>query len=559
MLELVEGDTLADRIHRSPVLVKEALAIARQIVDALDAAHVKGIVHRDLKPANIKITPDGVVKVLDFGLAKAVAEDASASDLTQLPTVIACGTSEGVILGTPAYMSPQQAGGKTVDKRTDIWAFGCVLYEMLTGRAAFAQGTTSDTVAAILEREPNWTALPSISPRLSALLRRCLHKDPKLRLRDIGDARSDLEDGLTPADLSMETTFASRHRAAVIPWSIAGIAIAALLMLLIVPRMTDRSSPDIRQISRTTILLPDDEGLERGEGSYPLALSPDGARLVYVAASDGTAQLFMRRLDELVPAPIPGTKGASNPFFSPDGMWVAYFAAGLLQKASVAGGAPLQICPVEGSIIHGSWARDGTIVFAARRLGLFTVSAAGGTPRSIPDSLEADWPEVLPDRKTLLVTWGGSGLVAMSLDGNSRRVVASGNDDFTSRPWFKQARITAPQVLGAGYLLQARYIRTGHLVLGQSASVMRAIAFDAVSATVHGASVSLVDSVYQAPGAGAVYFSISDTGLLTYSAENRQRELVWVDREGRATSISDGREAFRLPRLSRTEHAWPLS
>jgi serine/threonine-protein kinase len=333
------------------------------------------------------------------------------------------------------------------------------------------------------------------------------------------------------------------------------MAIAGLLTLLIASRSTIPSAPDDRQISRTAIVLPDDQELERGVGgSYPLALSPDGTRLVYAAASDGTTQLYLRGLGELEPAPIPGTKGASNPFFSPDGTWVAFFAGGLLQKAHVGGGTPIQICPVGGSIATGSWAHDGTIVFTVRGSGLFTVSTAGGTPKLIPDSLGADWPHVLPDGKTVLVTWGGSGLVAMSLDGSNRRVVAFRSDDFVEpwarAPWLQQAKATVPRVLGAGFLLQARYVRTGHVVYGQSPAVVRAIAFDAASATVRGASVSLIDSVYQAPGAGAVYFSTSDTGLLTYSVENRRRELVWVNREGRATPISDSREAFRQVRLS---------
>jgi serine/threonine protein kinase len=192
VLELVEGDTLTDRIRRSPVPVKETVAIVRQIAEALDAAHGRGVVHRDVKPANIKIAPDGVVKVLDFGLAKAVAGDAAAPDLSQSPTVTAGATDEGVILGTAADMSPEQARGQPVDKRTDIWAFGCVLYEMLAGRPAFAQGTISDTIVAVLDREPDWEALPPLPPRLSALLRHCLQKDPKQRLRDIGDARGEL-------------------------------------------------------------------------------------------------------------------------------------------------------------------------------------------------------------------------------------------------------------------------------------------------------------------------------------------------------------------------------
>jgi eukaryotic-like serine/threonine-protein kinase len=555
VLELVEGATLAERIGRSKggLPVKEASAMARQIADALDAAHEKGIVHRDLKPANIKVTSDGTVKVLDFGLAK-LASHAGDTDMTESPTLTVGGTREGVVVGTAAYMSPEQARGAPMDKRTDIWAFGCVLYEMLTGRAAFARGTISDTLVAILDREPDWQAMPPIPPRLSALIRHCLQKDPKLRLRDIGDARNELGDERGLAESSVAAAFTGRPRSAAIPWLITGLAVAALLTLLIAPRFATRDTRETSQISRTAIVLPDAQQLQRSAGSYPLTLSRDGTRLVYVAESEGTTQLYMRDLAELAPTSMPGTKGASNPFFSPDGMWVAFFAGGMLQKAAVAGGTPVQICPVGGTLVNGAWSRDGTIVFAVRGSGLFTVSDAGGTPRLIPDSRGADWPDVLPDGKTVLVTWGGSGIVAMSFDGSNRRVVAVRSDDYVdpnaSAPWLQQAKATAPRVLGAGYLLQARYVPTGHVVYGQSPGVVRAVAFDAATATIRAASLSLIDSVYEAPGAGAVYFSISDTGLLTYSTENRQRQLVWVDREGHATPLAESHEAFRQPRLS---------
>jgi serine/threonine protein kinase len=552
VLELIEGDTLGVRIQRGPVPAKEALAIARQIADALDAAHERGIVHRDLKPANIKITPVGVVKVLDFGLAKAVRGEVATPDLAESPTMAAHRTRDGVILGTAAYMSPEQARGVRVDKRTDIWAFGCVLYEMLSGRMAFGRGTISDTIVAILEGEPDWDELRSTPPHLSELIRHCLQKDVNLRLRDIGDARNGLGDDVKSGESLIHATHVSRPFSAVIPWLIAGLAVIALVTLL-VTRPALQEPLAAPQISRTTILVPSDQYLDNGSGSYSLALSPDGTRLVYAAAREGTPELYIRSLGELTPTLIPGTKGASNPFFSPDAVWVAFFADGMLQKVAVVGGAPVQVCPVERGVVHGTWAGAGNIVFAVRGSGLFTVPAGGGTPRLVPDSLGSDWPNVLPDGKTVLVTWDGAGIVAMSLDGSNRRVVAfrSDLDDEPGRtPWLKQENTHTPRVLGAGYLLQAKYLPTGHLAYGQSPGVVRAVSFDASSATVRGPSFPLVDSVYQAPGSGAVYFAISDSGLLTYSTENRLRQLVLVDREGTGMPLGDTREPFRFPRLS---------
>ncbi len=325
VLELVDGDTLADRIARGPIPVRDTLNIARQIADALETAHEKGIVHRDLKPANIKITPDGVVKVLDFGLAKAVSSGAVTADLTQSPTLTVGGTREGVILGTAAYMSPEQARGQPVDKRTDIWAFCCVLYEMLTGRLAFGRDTVSDTVAAVIEREPDWSALPpSLSPTLKVYLRRCLEKNPRNRVHDVADIRLALEGAFDcPPTGSKKSPWRQ--------WSVAVIAAIALAGLGATTAWLLKSGPSERPavaqlVTRVSVRTPPLAVQERAL-SPAVALSPDGAHLAYVAGDGATGQLYVRRLDSFEAKPVQGADNAHGPFFSPDGKWIAFFLA----------------------------------------------------------------------------------------------------------------------------------------------------------------------------------------------------------------------------------------
>jgi eukaryotic-like serine/threonine-protein kinase len=305
VLELVEGDTLADRLQRGPVPVGEALNLARQIVEALDAAHEKGIIHRDLKPANIKITPDGVVKVLDFGLAKVASKDGSVRDLTQSPTVTVGGTHDGIILGTAAYMSPEQARGQAVDKRADIWAFGCVLYEMLTGRVAFAGQTVSDTIAAILDREPDWKALPAdVSPTTRHLLMRCLRKGTKQRLHDIADARIELDD---PPNDAVHTAPVARPalQRRLLPWvggALAGSLVAGVVTLGV--RDVPREDGSVRF---TVSIPPTDQFPVEAGMPVAVAVSPDGDRIVFVVRRNGVERLYSRRLNELDASAIPGT------------------------------------------------------------------------------------------------------------------------------------------------------------------------------------------------------------------------------------------------------------
>jgi hypothetical protein len=334
VLELVDGETLAERIGRGRLRVADARAVATQIVAALDAAHERGIVHRDLKPVNVKITSAGTVKVLDFGLAKAVTAGGDAHG----PTVTIDGTREGLIVGTVAYMSPEQARGQPVDKRTDIWAFGCVLYEMLTGRAAFAGETVSDTIAAVLDRDPDWAALPTTTPAsIRSLLRRVLERDLKRRLRDIGDAGVELSSAkesdtkLAVIGDDVERRRARRRRMA---WVAASVALAGAIGFgILSPR---RSAPEAdTPVSRIAIALPPGQLIARIAAGPSVAISPDGTRLAYVAGETGGVQgIYLRPLEGLEGTRVPGTDGGSAPFFSPDGQWLGFYGDGKLKKVS---------------------------------------------------------------------------------------------------------------------------------------------------------------------------------------------------------------------------------
>lgn len=538
VLELVEGETLAERLARSPLSVEEALTIAVQIADALDAAHEKGIVHRDLKPANIKITADQIVKVLDFGLAKAIAPPGleGAGAASQLPTVTAGATRDGVVAGTVGYMSPEQSRGQAVDKRTDIWAFGCVMYEMLTGHAAFPGDTLPDTIAAVLGREPDWSTLPPTTPpSIRRLMERCLEKDLKRRLRDIFDARLELEDAVTgrrtPADAPPRWL---RDR---LFWLVVPAAVGAVIAILVigtVPRATLPISP----VTRTAIVLPAEQELDLDLRSSPLALAPDGGRLAYVVDRDGFKELYIRELSALEATPIPGTTGATQPFFSPDSEWVAFFARGMLYKVSIRGGAPLPICRVSGITMGGSWGPGEAIVFATLDAGLFKVGT-DGVPIRLPGISRGQWPEILPDAKTVLFSVG-TAIAATTLEGQTERILTEDGA--------RGSR--APAVLGAGQIGPIHFVPTGHLIFGHGASGVAAVPFDYRSLTLKGSPVSVVDAVFRSADGGPLYFTVSRTGVLVYTPENQRRRLMWVERDGRATAVADDREAFRYPRLS---------
>ncbi len=513
-MELVEGEDLAERLKRGAIPVDEAVAIAKQVAEALEEAHEKGIVHRDFKPSNVKVTPEGKVKVLDFGLATAFTGEgpgaAASADLSQSPTLARTGTAAGIILGTAAYMSPEQARGKPVDKRTDIWAFGVVLFEMLSGRRLFTGETVSDVLASVLKTEPDWRALPAATPpRIRGMLRRCLARGPKLRLRDIGDARLVLEEALAgaPGEESAPpgSTRPSRERT----WK----ALAAASTLLAVAfgalwagssRRTSSPTPALR----ASIPLPEGLHLD-GFGPPVLALSRDGRTLAFVArGATGAPRLYVRPLDAAQAVLVPGSDTAEGPFFSPDGRWVA-FAVG----TSLAGGQPPElrkysletqltqtIGPLE-DYFGGVWREDDSILFVgAVPGGLWTVPASGGAPRLLverfrrgdrEEAMRVAWPDLLPDGRTLLLNDANSPaeshLVTVDL--------ASGEmKDLGLRGW------------------GARWVSTGHVVYaGLDASLM-AVPFDAKDLRPKGTPVALApDTALARLNAPAVAFSHTGT------------------------------------------------
>jgi len=541
VLELVEGETLSRRIRQAGkgrLVADRALNIARQMADALDAAHEKGIVHRDLKPANIALAPGDVVKVLDFGLAK-LAPPRAADDTSDVsPTVTVDATREGIVMGTVAYMSPEQARGQAVDKRTDIWGFGCVLFEMLTGRAAFARATTSDTLAAILASQPDWDALPATTPpAVRRLLRRCLEKDLKDRARDIGDVRMELDEALsTDRDAGSAGATASRH--GVPGWMLAVAGFIAAVSVGSAVWMSTRSGRGSDPVTRTTLSLPPNHELDTGGGAAPMAISPDGRRLAYVA-SDGTrTQLYLRQLDTFEPRAIAGTDGAQYPFFSPDGRWVAFFADSKLKRVSVESGSPLTICDAPTVGRGGSWGADGTIVFDPGGAGLLRVAGEGGRPEPLSsadpamDQKDLSWPQFLPGGRALLVTVGRTGsmdttIAALSLDTLQWRQVGPGS--------------------------QAQYLPPGFLIyhaIGVREGELHAVAFDSTSLATSGTPFAVLDSVLRAPDAGAAYFGVAPSGTLIFAPGGYARSLVQVDRNGRRTPLLDDRRGFRRPELS---------
>ncbi len=357
IMELVQGETLADRIRHGPIPMDEALPIAKQIAEALDEAHEKGIIHRDLKPANIKVAPDGKVKVLDFGLAKACEPDQRDAAASNSPTAMSmAATNAGMILGTAAYMSPEQAKGKMVDRRADIWAFGVVLYEMLTGRMLFSGETISETMAAVMMKQPDWNRLPANTPaRLRELVRRCLVKEPRNRMRDIGDARIAIEEVQNGAEVDGDVSQPhARHRPKVLVGITAVLLLAVIFFVALSAVYFNRTAlPEIRF----------EMNMPSTGDPLSFAISPDGRLLVFSASNEGKSELSIRPLDSLATRPLAGTDGARYPFWSPDSASVGFFADGKLKRIDIVGGAP-QVLANAGQGAGGSWSRDGIIVFA---------------------------------------------------------------------------------------------------------------------------------------------------------------------------------------------------
>ncbi len=554
IMELVEGLTLADRLAAGAMPLDEALPIARQIVEALEAAHASGIIHRDLKPANIKVRPDGTVKVLDFGLAKALeSEGAPRPGATSSPTISMHATAAGIIMGTAAYMSPEQARGRPVDRRADVWAFGAVLYEMLTGRRVFEADDTSDVLALVLTKDPDWGALPaSTPPVISKLLRRCLERDVKRRLPDIAVARLDIDDAVaTPAvdgapAVAGRSTIALLTRRSLLPFA-AGAALAALLLWGGASRRGTDSTQPPSPLVRFGITLPAGAPIALSFNDRDLALSPDGRRVVYTAGPE--AELVIRAFDSLDPLPLAGITNARAPFVSADGRWIGFFdrldeglmtgplLSGTLKRVPIGGGPPSVIASISGGSRGATWGSDDSIVFATSdpATGLLRVAARGGEPEVLtrPDATKKErdhlFPSLLPGNRGAVFTIVGAKL---------ERSVAVLNLD--TRDW----KIVLPSGSQAGY------VDTGHLVY-ENGGALWAVRFDLSTLEVVGDSVPVLEQVTWR--AATANFVVSHQGTLVYAPSagaGTARSLVWYDRRGNETPVGVPQRAYHLPRLS---------
>ena len=540
VMELVEGLTLADWIAQGPIPLDEALPIAKQIAEALEVAHEHGIIHRDLKPANIKVRPDGTVKVLDFGLAKALAGDAAISPaaLTNSPTITSpVGvTGVGVLLGTAAYMSPEQAKGRAVDKRSDVWAFGCVLYEMLTGRRAFAGEDVPETIGAVIHKEPDWTALPAATPpAIRTLLRRCLQKDRRQRIPDVGVARIEIQDVIAagPAGVSPPRA-ATRYRER-LAWAVAAVACAVAAGVAASSWLRPAAKPDAPAILAS--ILPVEEAAMAGLPPSRFAISPDGRYLAFTAGP-GPPRLWVRSLETDARQHLPGTEGAFAPFWSPDSQSLAFIAGGKLKTISVSGGPVNTLADANNTA--GSWSPGDVIVFPnAIGSGLSRINAAGGpvTPATTLDTAAGDnrhwWPYFLPDGQHFLYEAVG-GSAGMS----DPRAVYVGSLD----PGEK-SRL----VLNAGS--NAKYAE-GHILFMQGGTLM-AQPFDVDRLELTGEATPVAERVEVGGLTGTSgAFSVSNAGVLVYQRTNGElgNQLVWFDRTGKQIAVV-GERAEYLPPL----------
>ncbi len=530
VLELVPGDTLDARLAAGPLPLDEALDVCRQIAEGLEAAHEAGIVHRDLKPANIRLTNDGVAKVLDFGLAKPLRADTKTASTS-------LATEDGRLLGTPTYMAPEQARGKSVDRRVDVWAFGCVLFECLTGKRPFDGPTTTDVLAAIVQQEPNWSLLPAATPsHIRVLLRRCLAKDPRQRLRDIGEARFALE---SQADVDAVSHAQRGSGQPVWWWLVAAVAVVATGLWV---RSAFWVSAPAPQVTRASIPVPEAEAVLAGFQMGAIALDPSGRTIAFCAQRDNRTLLYVRALDADHATVVPGSDGAHNPFFSPDGQWVGFFAREKLMKAFVSGGDPLELLPAAQDR-GATWLDDGSIVVAPSTADpLIRIPAQGGTPEAITvlDSTRNErthrWPCALPGGEWLLFTVGTTDrpaeyehamICAVSIKTGERRDVLTGAS---------MAKFCAPD----------------HLILGLG-STLYATPFDLRSLKSSGSPLPVLTGVVNTFGSGNVQFDVARDGTLAYlpnSPEFDNTELIWMDRSGRVTPIPAPPQPYRVPRVT---------
>jgi hypothetical protein len=544
VMELVDGEDLAKRLARGPVPLGETLPIARQIAAALEAAHDAGIVHRDLKPANIKLSDDGVVKVLDFGLAKAIGPATGigqpATEILDSPTITTPAmTQAGMILGTAAYMAPEQAKGRPADKRADVWAFGCVLYEMLTGTRAFEGDDVSDTLAAILRAEPDWTRIPAGVPEsVLQLIRGCLEKDRRARVPDIAVVRYLLDDKFRPHAAAQATVVASpaRRLAVVVAAAAFAIGVVGTMVLRSRPAPVTAAAPQ----SRLAVLT--DPPMYIAAAGGTLAIAADASFIVYAAGSTAADnQLVVRSLDSLTATPLGGTVNARFPFISPDNKWIGFFAGRDVKKIAVTGGEPITLSPFSGMARGGTWSEDGTIVFASTLdPGLMRVPASGGTATPITRAFDAtnrplhQYPSFLP---------GGTSVLFSILP-------PGGNVTSIATVDIKTGVITTVHADG-GFV--PTYLPSGHIV-SDRAGRLQARAFDLATGKVSGDPVTVATGITQNVQ-GVASYAVSRNGVLIYTtvssnAAHSSRTLVWVDRRSGETPLGTPTRSYEVARIS---------
>jgi serine/threonine-protein kinase len=530
VLELVDGDTLADRIARGRMPSAEAIAVAKQILDGLEAAHAHGIVHRDLKPSNIKLRPDGTVKILDFGLAKALGHTAADESAPQQVSSI---TRLGVVTGTPAYMSPEQAGGLRVDARTDLWSFGCVFYEMLTGQRAFTGGNVSETLAAVMAAEPRWDALPrDVSPSVRLFLKRCLSKDPKQRIADARTMGQALEgafdiDVVEPKTRTRDA-YPARWRTLAMAGAIATLALLTGLAVWVIGRPTAVAP----LVSRFVVPLPEGQRLVANNDGHVLSISRNGTHIAFAAGGG----LWLRPLETPTPTVVRSTErsDAHTPFFSPDGEWVAYYdeVSRELKRAAVGGGLPVVIAAIDRPF-GATWPTSDRILYGRGADGIWQVAPTSGAPEqviAVAEGEEAHSPQVLPDGRVLFTlkprgvsSWNDAQIVAQARGSTRPQVVVQRGRD-------------------------ARYLPTGHLVyassLTEDSDELLAVRFDVGTARIERGPVPLVQSVESAylQYTDASQFAVADNGTLVYvprgAGLDERRSLVWVTRDGNEAPVS---------------------
>jgi serine/threonine-protein kinase len=534
VMELVEGEDLAQRIERGPIPIKDAIRVARQVAEGLEAAHAKGIVHRDLKPGNIRITPEATVKILDFGLAREWGPGPGDADFTESPTITAGMTREGTILGTAPYLSPEQARGQSVDRRTDIWAFGCVLYEMITGQRAFPGDTSTEIIARVLERQPDWSALPAtVPPALRRLLGRCLEKDLRRRLRNAGDVGLTLEDLdlEEPAIVTPSRRPSARRAAKIAPWLVAAAATSLAIVVWYGTSLVKApwTSPVVRFTEDPPAPL--DLGF-LGHSGAAVALSPNGETMVWVGSADRDTQLFMRHLDEDEARPIEGTEGAVAPFFSPNGEWIAFSVGDEgLRKVAIEGGAPQTICEIRHP--HGvSWG-DGMIVMGA--VGdntLWSVEPNGGEIERLTSLegkiLNGEYPKLIPGSRSLLVSLAGQNSVELvSLDsGEMTTIVSEG--------------------------VNATYLQSGHLMWALGHNLLAA-PFDPARGTLTGEARTVVEGVLRDANFSLAHYAVSDSGTLAYlpgTSLQLGARPVWVKLDGTVEPLALPVDTYLSPRVA---------